>query len=245
MTSSALSQTYWQCFILLTSYTSLSFPPTTRCLKATGKTPGNSHCGCLHISLCAWVLGVKEILSLHRKRFKHLLKTGECNYTSRYLLREEKELNSRQDRAGKDLNRVRKNTDEPSAHCAKLLHKMHKIVNKKNVFSAGKHDLFTYVHIHKSIGYCLTVMYYLSFFFLIGSSGFYLNYLIIGSLYMQINIILFTHYLYIIASSSHYLSLSSLISLGPHSHPLSVIFSLPIPPSVWSWPLHHLHRKIQ
>lgn len=117
-------------------------PPTTRCFKVTGKDPsGQSPWLLAHLVVCMGVGCERDpLLTLDKRSAEHLLKTGECNYTSRYLLRREKELNSRQKRAGRDLNRVRRNTDELCAHCAKPLHKMHKIINEKCVFVVQARD---------------------------------------------------------------------------------------------------------
>lgn len=118
----------------------LSHPPQV-VLRSQEKTPAANHHGCSHTSLCAWASGVKEILcSPWTREVLSIVWKQECNYTSRYLLRREKELNSRQTRAGRDLNRVRRNTDELCAHCAKPLHKMHKIINEKCVFVVQAQD---------------------------------------------------------------------------------------------------------
>lgn len=89
---------------------------------------------------------------LDSRSAEDLLKKGEGNYASRYLLWRENKLISRQTRAGRDLNRVRRNTDELCAHCAKPLHKM-KIINEKCVFGMQAQ----YHHNHSAESHLLKV----------------------------------------------------------------------------------------
>lgn len=119
-------QRYWLCFIFSTLVTGSSFPPTARCLLSSQETPQWPVSGrVVHAVMCTgFGPEAAEVLSI-------LWNKGGDNYAS--LVRRnarEKELNERHSRTGRDLNGVRKNPDEPCFRRAKLLHKLHKMLNK-------------------------------------------------------------------------------------------------------------------